>query len=359
VVVSGPGARPTYSSDLRISQRPGNDFTLEPGDGSTLTLEQVRAAIAANPGGASGASSGGSSGGNSAAAQRALEEENRRIAAANEEARRAATATTEQLNGILRNGNTALDARNYDQAISLYDQGIQGAPDEPVFHRNRAIALQGRAVQRYNAANSVANGAARTAARAPALADFVAAVAASERAVTLQRARATAGAQSPAGGQPAQTPAQSGQNALLDYLSTRAGNYRLALQTGAQVSAEAAATAIQEYIAAETDTTKRDQAQVGLGFALLQGGNTEQAITTLRAIVTANPNNLDALYYLGIALASDETKQAESRTVFQQFVSRAPTTDQRRAEVEAIIESMQPARPLPGTNTQRGRRRGN
>lgn len=347
IVVSGPGARPTFVSGIRINQQGENNFTLEPGDGSAPTLEQVQAAMAAqNNQGASGQPQ---------MSAREIEEENaRRTAAntaANEEAQRTAAATTAQLNDILRNANAAYQARNYDQAITLYDQGIQAAADEPVFHLNRALALQNRGAQRYNAASSVPP-AQRTAARAPALADLVAAVEASERAVTLQRARG-AGSQSSPGGTPPQTPAGSGQNNLLSYLTTRADNYRIALQVGAQVSAEAATTAIQEYIAVETDATKRGQAEVGLGYAMLQGGNTEQAITTLRGIVTANPNNLDALYYLGIALSTDETKVAETRTVFQQFVSRAPASDPRRAEVEAIIESLQPA---PGTNTQRRRR---
>lgn len=346
IVVSGPGARPTFVTGIRIAQQGENNFTLEPGDGSAPTLEQVQAANAAqNTQGASGQPQ---------MSAREIEEENaRRTAAnaANEEAQRTAAAMTTQLNDILRNANAAYQARNYDQAITLYDQGIQAAADEPVFHLNRSLALQNRGAQRYNAANTVPS-AQRTAARAPALADLVAAVEASERAVTLRRAR-SAGSQPSPGGTPPQTPAGSGQNEMLSYLSTRADNYRTALQVGAQVSAEAAATAIQEYVTAETDPTKRSQAEVGLGYAMLQGGNTEQAITTLRGIVTANPNNLDALYYLGIALSTDESKTAEARTVFQQFVSRAPATDQRRAEVEAIIESLQPA---PSTNTQRRRR---
>lgn len=349
IVVSGPGARPTYSAGIRVNQQPENNFTLEPGDGSTVTLEQVQAAAAA-----SGGANAGGGGGDSAAARRAREEE-ARIAAANEEARRNAAATTAQLNEVLRNANTAIEARNYDQAITLYDQGIQAAPDEPVFHRNRAIALQSRGVQRYNAASSNTNPAERTAARTPALEDLRASVESSERAVTLYRAStASRGAGTPAGG-----AAQPAQNDMLGYLSIRADGYRIALQTGAQVSPDAAATAIQEYVAAETDPVKRDRAQIGLGSALLQSGKTEEAITLLRGIVSANANNADAIYYLGIALVSDETKQAEARTVFQQFLSRAPANDARRAEVEALIESIQPARPTPGTNTNRGRRRGN
>ena len=56
IIVSAPNARPTFLTDMRLSQKPeGNDFTLTPGDGSTLTLEQVKAASS----GAGGAGTGG------------------------------------------------------------------------------------------------------------------------------------------------------------------------------------------------------------------------------------------------------------------------------------------------------------
>ena len=46
IVASGPGARPDYVPDIRVSQRPNIDFELQPGDGSRPTLDQVKAASA-------------------------------------------------------------------------------------------------------------------------------------------------------------------------------------------------------------------------------------------------------------------------------------------------------------------------
>src|SRR5919198_2969083 len=54
LVVSAPGAHPDFVKDVRLSQRPTNDFQLLPGDGSRPTLDQVKAL---------GASAGGSRGG--------------------------------------------------------------------------------------------------------------------------------------------------------------------------------------------------------------------------------------------------------------------------------------------------------
>src|ERR1043165_802219 len=44
IAVSAPGARPDYAPNVKVSQRPNIDFELQPGDGSRLTLDQIKAA---------------------------------------------------------------------------------------------------------------------------------------------------------------------------------------------------------------------------------------------------------------------------------------------------------------------------
>jgi hypothetical protein len=44
IAFSGPGAQPTYLGNVKISNSPANNITLDPGDGSILTLEQIKAA---------------------------------------------------------------------------------------------------------------------------------------------------------------------------------------------------------------------------------------------------------------------------------------------------------------------------
>src|SRR5436853_3614255 len=51
IAVSAPGARPDYMANVKIGQSPEHDFTLEPGDGSALTLAQIKAANGAAPAG--------------------------------------------------------------------------------------------------------------------------------------------------------------------------------------------------------------------------------------------------------------------------------------------------------------------
>src|SRR5713226_6032942 len=51
-VASGPGLTPTWVNNVHITQTPVVDIVVEPGDGQTMTLEQVQQAIAGQkPGG--------------------------------------------------------------------------------------------------------------------------------------------------------------------------------------------------------------------------------------------------------------------------------------------------------------------
>src|SRR4051812_1638028 len=41
LIVSAPGAHPDYMTGVKLSQNPANNFELQPGDGSRLTLDQI------------------------------------------------------------------------------------------------------------------------------------------------------------------------------------------------------------------------------------------------------------------------------------------------------------------------------
>src|SRR2546423_11484577 len=52
-VISGPGGAPTWQTGVKVSQSPVLDFTLDPGDGSVPTYEQVLAAMKGSGGSSS------------------------------------------------------------------------------------------------------------------------------------------------------------------------------------------------------------------------------------------------------------------------------------------------------------------
>ena len=341
ITASAPGARPDYYPNIKISQRPENNFALEPGDGSALTLEQIKAA---NATGAAAPAA------NSAEAKKKAAEaaaEAARINAENEKAK----DINAKLPVILKAGseafeagNKATDAKNYDEAIVQYnesikqfDAGLQVDPTQAVFYRYKADALRARGVDKFNSAAKLKDADAKKAGKDAAREDFKASAEVAEQAVkAFRQTKSANGAQ---GGMPSSNATEE-----IGYMFDRAESYRIALQTSTQVDTNAAAAAIEEYINVETDAAKKDKMQASLGEALFSAGRVDEAIAKYREILAKNPNNVDAMFGLGLALAAKVTDASkdgalivEARDTLQQFVNKAPDTHPHKQEaVESI-----------------------
>jgi tetratricopeptide (TPR) repeat protein len=368
IIVSAPGATPSYKENIRVSRQPANNFTLIPGDGSTPTLADIKAANAAGaakgtaaasaPGAAKASTPAAAAAGTTAKAsgEPALtpEEIKKRQAEYEREVAEitAKNAKVQERNAklpvVFKAANDAFNAKKYDEAVTLYDQAIGIDPNEAVVYRNKAIVLRTRAVETYNAAAKAKDQAGKDAARA----DLKLATETAEKAVATYR--------TPQADRVAAATPDAAKNEDLDYLFQRAESYRVALQTNAQVDTEAGIKAFQEYIAAETDSAKKTKAEAALGDALFQGGRVDESIAAYKAILAASPNNLDAIYGLGLALASDPTgtKTAEGRDMLQQFASKAPATDPRKQMAEEAVAGLNDAlKPKPADKATTTRRR--
>ncbi len=351
VVVSAPNAQPSYATGISISRQPNNDFTLTPGDGRVLTLEDVKAAAAATtttatapaanaatPGAAPASGEqpavAPASGEQPAAAAPVSEAEAKRLAAEYErekaavEAKNArAVALNATLPEILTRGNDAFNAKNFDAAIAAYDEGIAADPEQGVFYANKAAALRERAVPRYNAAANSKDQAAIKAARD----DFKAAVDASEKALAAYRSGATQSNQGAAA-----TGGAAKTNDVNNALGSRAESYRLAMLTSTPGVADAAVKAIQEYLAVETDAAKKTKLQGELVKALIESNNNDEAIATLKQMLAADPNNLLAMYGLGMKLAGDSAQAGEATKVLRDFAAKAKGQEYADRRQEAI-----------------------
>jgi tetratricopeptide (TPR) repeat protein len=352
IAVSAPNARPSYVSKVRVSQNPIQNFVLEPGDGTRLTLEDIKK-YEAGGGAAAAAAAGGEAGRRESAEEKAYKEELERRAKAIEDQK----AKVANLNTILKQGNDAFSAKKYDEAIGFFDQGIAASPDEAVFYRNKAIALRARSVEQYNSAAAKKDQAAREAARE----GLKSSVENAEKAVQFYRSNASKNAGAGA--------ASTGGSDELSYLNDRQESYRLALATSTPVDTQAAVKAFQEYIAAETDESKKMRAQSSLGESLFQSGQVDEAIAKFREVLAGSPNNLDAMYGLGIALAAKVTDAAqdaailrEARDLMQSFISKAPDTHPKKqdavASAQYIEDTMKSASaPRPDDRARPARRR--
>jgi tetratricopeptide (TPR) repeat protein len=335
ISVSAPGATPSFIVNVPVSRNPVNNFTLNPGDGKVLTLAEIKAMGSAAPAAATpGAAPSGMTPEEAKKKQAELDKEIATISAKNAkiEERNAKLPT------VFKAANDAFNAKNYDLAITTYDQALEIDPTEAVVHRNKSIALRSRGVDKYNTAAKNKDQAGKDAARA----DLKLATETAEQAVKTYR---TPQADRVAAASPEAAKAED-----LDYLFQRAEAYRVALQTNAQVDTEAGIKAFQEYIAAESDAAKKTKAEAALGDALFFGGRVDESITAYKAILAASPNNLDALYGLGLALASDPTgaKTAEGRDMLQQFATKAAPTDPRKQMAEEAVAGLNEAlKPKP------------
>ena len=343
IAVSAPGARPDYMPNVKISAQPQNDFTLEPGDGTVLTMEQIKTARTAVATGAT----------NTEEARKRADEAAKERARIEEENKKAVELNT-KLPDILKAGNTALEAKNYAEAINQYDQGIQLDPEQAIFYAQKAVAMRFRGVERFNGADKK-DKEQKNAERDAAREDFKGATENMEKAVAVYRKRLSARAGD------GSAPAASDE---LGYLAERSETYRIALQTSTPIDSNVAVTAIEEYITKETDQVKKDRAQASLGNALFQAGRVDESIAKYREILVKNPGNLDAMFGLGIALAAkvvDPVKDAallgEARDMLQEFVSKAPDTHPRKAEatesIKYLDDTIKTAKlPLPDNKTK-------
>ncbi|MDQ3652878.1 MAG: tetratricopeptide repeat protein [Acidobacteriota bacterium] len=330
IAASAPGARPEFITGVRVNQQPANNFALSPGDGTRLTLEQIKASMAAPGAGQPAAAGGGGRESKEAKAQREeAERKNAEILESNKKVEEANVV----INRVFKAGNEAFAAKRYDEALTNYDEGLRADPEQAVLYLNKSIVLKSRAVENFNAALKAKDTAAKDAAKA----DFSASADNAEKAVKYYRevvSKRSAGQPAAAGGAAAGGAASPNRDESLNYLAARSEAYRLALLTSTPVTSDLAVTAIQEYVTAETDPAKKAKAEASLGDALFQGGKIDEAVAAYQKVLASNPNNLEAMFGLGIALAADPSgaKNTEARDLLQKFADKTDAANPRKQE---------------------------
>jgi len=312
---------------------------LSPGDGKKLTETE---AIAAGKGGSAPASNGGG-GGESAADKKAAEDIAKKNAVVVEENKKIENSN-KVVGDAFKNGNAALLAKNYDEAIKQYDSGLAADPEHPGIPSlltNKSVALRTRAVDKYNAAITSKDEAAKAAGIAAAKEDFSAAADASNKAVELVKKQ-------PAGSD----AAEQKQHETNKYfaLAARAEAMRLFATKVDPTKGAEASTAFTEYEAVETDPVKKAKAEKDYAELLFQTSNDaagyEKAIAEFQKILEKNPDDPDALLRVGQALFNigafnnnDKAKYQEASNYLQRYVDKAPE-GQLKAEAKDLIATM-------------------
>jgi tetratricopeptide (TPR) repeat protein len=106
--------------------------------------------------------------------------------------------------------------------------------------------------------------------------------------------------------------------------------------------ATAGLAAFQDYINVEEDPNKRAKAELDAAQMLLESKSTSLAIDQYRQVLVRDPDSMDALAGLGLALyqSGDKTRFIEAVGYLQRFMEQAPTTHSMRPSVAEVLRKL-------------------
>ena len=321
-IVSGPNCRPTYQPGVKISQVPIVDFDMDPGDGNTLTLEQVQAALKGGGGVPTGPapSSADRAKADAAAKERdAKRKEDEALQAGFEAARTHFNAGVELSKATPPNQEGAL--AEFQQA-AVIDPTKHEALRELHYKANASLSESHYqvGVAKFNAKD-----------RDGAKPHFEAAIAAANTAI---ESASTVAA----------NPALN--NDLIIYCNIYVKNAMLLVEF--YNAGNIVDNTVKIIDKAEAlDPANKIKYEVQKANLFRVGGNSdpalgEKAVAAYKSVLAADPNNLDALYNLGLSLlgASEKEKIQESVNYLSDFVAKAPPTDKRVPDAKTTIEAI-------------------
>lgn len=330
IAASHPGAQPNFVGRVKAGREIDYEIVLSPGDGRRLTLDEIKSAKLGSPDASKrGAEDTSQLSAEDKAKAAELAKQAAEIAARNEKA----TKSNEVVARTFQAGNDALNAKNYDEAIKQYEEGLAADPEQPALLVNEGRAYTARGVKSYNAAVTSSDEAAKGAGIESAKADFKAGAAATTKAVGMMKA------------QPVPTdPAELGRynNNKLAAYTVNAEAHRLFVSKADPSQADAGLTAFKEYIAIETDPAKKAKAQLDAAQLLLDAGAVDKAFAEFKTIVTAEPDNPDANLGAGLSLfaSGDKAKYQDAANFLQHYVNVAPETHKFKADAKAILAEL-------------------
>ncbi len=332
LLFSAPGFSPTYLGGIRPT---GEMLSIElaPGDGRKLTIEEVNSATATKKPGAvaGGGGSGEAPRQMSAAEAKKMQEEIAKRTAENEKSK----SDFENMKKLFEEGKLLASNKDYPGAIAKFSEAEKLDVEQHVVPANLALALYNRGATQLNAGQ-----------RDPAKQDFTDSAAAATRAIAVNEAALT---------DPAK--AADAKRTKVSYLKIRADSESiLAKRFGDQPAAE---TAVADYkLAASLSEVPEEKKSFPIKGAqtLFEAGIADKAVIAFKEILLTEPDNIEALYSLGLAFASVGNFQ-ESANTLQQFVDKAPATDVRVAEAKAVIKDLIVGNNLqpPKADTSKGR----
>lgn len=361
VAASHPTAAPNFLPGVKAGRDIPVELTLTPGNGKRLTFDEIKGAGGGSPTPPAAGTPAAPS-----AEDKAKMEELRKKNAEIEASNKKITEANEVIGRTFKAGNEALQAAGaaskannsdeaiakYTAAVAQYDEGLAADPEQPAILTNKAVALKGRGVERFNATvrSKTLDDAGRTAGLQTAKDDFKAAAEAAAKAVTMIKA---------------QTPPteaadlQRFNGNKYAAILTQAESMRLYVSKGDPTQADAGLAAYKDYLAVETDPAKKAKAQLDMAQMLLDAGAADKALVEFKTILEANPNSPEANLGAGLAVyaTGDKAKFQEAANFLQKFVEVAPDNNPMKDDAKAILSELKNSENVTPEKTKPASRR--
>lgn len=336
--VSAPDCSPGIYPNVKAGR---NDIVvvLRPGNGSKFTEDEVRAAVARGgigPG-AGGETDGGKMTEEQRKAQAEFDAKKREV----DEKNKKAQSAYETVIRLLGEGDAAMKANDYETAVAKYNEGYLADPDfagsAPTLLIRKADALRARAVDGNNKAAKNTDTSARMAALTVVKADLGESAECYKKALDILKT-AAAGDVTPENAAKLRSFGLTGVKEIVRI----AGAIKQVDDRLLTVAKEL----IPEYIASESDAAKKSEARVYLASVFLATGDADNAIASYRAVLEADPENVDGMAGLGLSLVNagyingDKAQLQEGANYLAKFAAIAPDGHKYKPDAIALIDSL-------------------
>lgn len=315
ILVSAEGFAPSYLAGIRPTGEPLK-IELNPGDGRKLTLEDLK-----KSGGGAATAPGGAAPKISEADAKKAKEEYEKAVKEREEAEKY-NAAIGQINIQLKAGQDAMAKNDLNAAVTAFGEAVKMNPTIDISQGNLAIALQKRAVGQFNAGNKDA-----------AKQDFTDSIAAVSKALESLDAKEK---DTKTKGDPIQIKASR-----RTYFVVKAESESiLGGKFGDPAQTDAAVKDYQTLVELSDEPAKKKEYPLKAANLLRETSRQAEAVAAYKAILETDPENIEALYGLGLAYANEEKTWQDSANMLQKFADKAPENDPRVAEAKSVIGAL-------------------
>ncbi len=319
LLISAANCEPSFLTGIRPTGE-ALKVELNPGDGRKITLEDLKR-FQAGGGGAAAPGGGAPAAKQPTAAEiKKQQEEYEKAKASNEKSK----ADHETMKKIFDSGLAKSTAKDYAGAIADFNEAAKLDAEQYAIWANLGLALYNRGVTSMN--ESLKGDMSK---RDIAKQDFTDAAGAADKALALVEKELA---------DPAKAADAKKRKATTLKIKADAQGL-MAKRLGVMEMVDPAVKAYAE--AADLSELPADKVKYHLAAAevYFEAGKAEESVAAYLKIMEANPDNVDAMYKLGLAYAS-VAKFQESANTFQKFLDTAPATDGRVPEVKTVLKDL-------------------